>query len=172
MKNILKKYYELDEESKEILPFLYMYQELLSTKDDYENIKIDNMYDEDILMQTIIKCWYSTNLDATNIINKLLSILNCQDITISDLKDLSVNELQKLMCDETPKETRTKRSDIISEFICKGFYCIFCKSNEEYLLILTKDEKLEVIVFNQFEDIFSAVITNHILDKYLYGKPY
>lgn len=40
MKNILKKYYELDEESKEILPFLYMYQELLSTKDDYENIKI------------------------------------------------------------------------------------------------------------------------------------
>ena len=46
MKNILKKYYELDEESKEILPFLYMYQELLATKDNYENIRIDDMYDE------------------------------------------------------------------------------------------------------------------------------
>lgn len=171
MKNILKKYYELDEESKEILPFLYMYHELLATKDDYENIKIDNMYDEDILMQTIIKCWYSTNLDATNIVDKLLSILNCQDITISDLKDLSIDELQELMCDETSNETQAKESDIISEFICKGFYCIFCKSNERYLLILTKDEETEVIVFNQFEDIFSAVITNHILDKFLYGKP-
>lgn len=171
MQNILKKYYELDEESKEILPFLYMYQELLSTKDDYENIKIDNMYDEEILMQTIIKCWYYTNLDATNIVDKLLSILNCQDITISDLKDLNIDELQELVCDETLNETQAKESDIISEFICKGFYCIFCKSNEKYLLILTKDEKTEVIVFNQFEDIFSAVITNHILEKFLYGKP-
>ena len=43
MKNILKKYYELDEESKEILAFLYMYQELLSTKDNYENVKIDRL---------------------------------------------------------------------------------------------------------------------------------
>lgn len=171
MKNILKKYYELDEESKEILPFLYMYQELLSTKDDYENIKIDDLHDEDILMQTIIKCWYSTNLDATNIVDKLLSILNCQDITISDLENLSIDELQELMCDEKTTETQEKESDIISEFICKGFYCIFCKNNEKYLLILTKDEKTEVIVFNQFEDIFSAVITNHILDKFLYGKP-
>ncbi len=166
MKNILKKYYELDGESKEILPFLYMYHELLSTKDDYENIKIDNMYDEDILMQTLIKCWYSTNLDATNIVDKLLSILNCRDITITDLKDLSIDELQELMCDEE----FTEESDIISEFTYRGFYCIFCKSNEKYLLILNKNEKTEVIVFNQFEDIFSAVITNHILDKYLYGE--
>lgn len=171
MKNILKKYYELDEESKEILPFLYMYQELLATKDNYENIRIDDMYDEEVLMQTIIKCWYFTNLDATNIVDKLLSILNCQDITISDLEDLSIDELQELMCDEIPTETQEKESNIISEFICKGFYCIFCKSNEKYLLILTKDEKTEVIFFNQFEDIFSAVITNHILDKFLYGKP-
>lgn len=166
MQNILKKYYELDEESKEILPFLYMYQELLSTKDDYENIKIDNMYDEEILMQTIMKCWYSTNLDATNIVDKLLSILNCQDITISDLKDLSIDELQELMCDEES----TEESDIISEFTYRGFYCIFCKSDEKYLLILNKNEKTEVIVFNQFEDIFSAVVTNHVLDKYLYGE--
>ncbi len=40
MKNILKKYYELDEETKEGLPFLYMYQKLISAIDDFPDIKI------------------------------------------------------------------------------------------------------------------------------------
>lgn len=169
MKNILKKYYELDEESKEILPFLYMYQELLSTKDNYENVKIDNMYDEEILMQTIIKCWYSTNLDAISIVDKLLSILDCQDISINDLKDLDVDELQELMCDDED----TEESDIISEFIYKGFYCVFCKNNEQYFLILDKGDNssdTDVIVFNKLEDIFYPIINKHLLDKFLYGE--
>ena len=166
MKNILKKYYELDEESKEILAFLYMYQELLSTKDNYENVKIDSMYDEEILMQTIIKCWYSTNLDATNIVDKLLSILECQDISINDLKDLSIDELQELMCDNN----NSNKSNIISEFIYKGFYCVFCKNNEQYILIIDKGNNssdTDVIIFNKFEDVFYPIINKHLLDKYL-----
>lgn len=166
MKSILKKYYEIDKETKEILPFLYMYHELLETKDNYENIKIKDMYDEEILMQTIIKCWYATNLDTTNIVDRLLNILNCEDITMNELEDLSIEELEELMCDEEVIQA----SNIISEFTYRGFYCIFYRSGEKYLLILNKDGKSEVVAFNQFEDIFSAVITNKLLEERLYGE--
>lgn len=46
MKRILKKYNELDEESKELLPFLYIYQELLSVIDNYKNVNIKKIYDK------------------------------------------------------------------------------------------------------------------------------
>ena len=167
MKNILKKYYKLDEESKEILPFLYMYQELLSAIDDYENVKIENMYDEEILMQIITKCWYSTNLDATNIVNKLLSVLNYQDITINDLKNLNMDELQKLLYD---KESQNE-SEILAEFTYKIFDCILCRNRGQYLLILNNDETNDVLVFNEIKDIFSPVIKQHLSDKFLFRKP-
>lgn len=167
MKNILKNYYKLDEESKEMLPFFYMYQELLSAIDNYENVKIDNMYDEEILMQTIIKSWHSTDLDATNIVNKLLTILNCQDITIRDFENLSTDELQELLYDEKSQE----QSEILAEFTYKIFDCVLCKNRGQYLLALNSDETTDVLVFNEIKDIFSPVIKQHLLDKFLYGKP-
>lgn len=167
MKNLLKKYYDLDEESKEILPFLYMYHELLSSKDDYDNIKIETMSDEDIIMQTIIKCWYNTNLDAINIVDKLLSILNNQEISIKDLENIDIDELQKLMSDEQP----TEESSILAEFVCGVYYCVLLKNHEQYLLVLNNDEDSDVIAFNKLEDIFKPIINKHLLDQFLYGKP-
>lgn len=62
MKNIIKKYYQLDEETKELLPFLYMYNVLLDISQDHESVKIETLADEEILMQTAIKCWYSMDI--------------------------------------------------------------------------------------------------------------
>lgn len=167
MKNILKKYYELDDESKEILPFLYMYQELLSSKDDYDNIKIETMNDEDILMQTIIKCWYSTNLDAVNIVERLLSILNSQTITIKDLESMEIDELQEIMSDKNDSE----ESSILTEFECGVYYCVLIKKHDQYLLVLNNDDDSDVITFNNLGDVFKPFINKYLLDKFLYGKP-
>lgn len=167
MKTLLKQYYKLDEETKEMLPFLYMYQELLDLSKNYENVEINNMYDEEILMQTIIKCWYSTNLDANEIINRLLEILNCQDISIKDFEKLDTEDLIELISNE---ETTKKESKIIGEFFYKGYYCIFCKSEGRYLLILNSNEEADVLIFNTVADIFPMIINRHILNKNINGN--
>lgn len=166
MRNLLEKYYKLDDESKEMLPFLYMYEAYLSIKDDYENVKIESLADEELLMQIIIKCWYSTNLDISNIVEKIFEILNCQDITLKDLENLDVDELLELLTDESPKE----ESQILAEFTYRGFYCVFCKCDEQYLLIITKGEESDVIQFNNLENVFIPIINRHLHDKFYYGK--
>lgn len=166
MKDLLKKYYKLTDEQKENLPFLYMYHELLTRVKEFENVKIDNMYDEEILMQTIIKCWYSNTLDAGDIVEKLLTILNCQDITIKDFENLDIDELKELLVEDNP----LNNSEIIGEFEYKGYYCVFCRSNETYLLVLNEGEHSDVLIFDSIKDIFIKTINKHILDKFLYGK--
>lgn len=162
MKSILKKYYELDDESKEILPFLYMYEAYLSIKDDYENIEIESLADEELLMQIIIKCWYSTNLDPSNIIETIFEILNCRDITLKDLDELSIEELLELISTDNTNND----SKILSEFNYKSYYCVFCKNNEKYLLIITKDEDSEVIQFDKIEDVCIPAIRKYLQDKF------
>lgn len=175
MKNILKKYYELDEESKEVLPFLYMYQELLSAIDNFENITINNMYDEEILMQTIIKCWYSTDLDPINIIDRILTILNCQDITIKDFENLTLDELQELILtedsDESLDETleELKDEEILLEFLCRGYDCIFYNHKDKYYLVLLYDDDVDVLIFNNMQEILGNSIEKFLLEKKLYG---
>lgn len=67
-----------------------MYNELLASIDDYENVEITSLADEELLMNTILKCWYSMSMDPMDIVNNLLSILNCQDISIKDLETLGI----------------------------------------------------------------------------------
>lgn len=161
MKRILKKYNELDEESKELLPFLYIYQELSSVIDNYKNVNIKKIYDKEILMQTIIKCWYSMDLDTSTIIDKLLEILNCRDITIKDFEHITIDELKELMYDDKEK------SKIITEFIYKNFYCVFRKNKGKYSLVLNGNRQQEIIRFKEMKDIFEPAIKQYFIKKCL-----
>ena len=176
MKNILKKYYKLDEETKEVLPFLYMYQELISAIENFPDIKIKNMYDEEILMQTIIKCWYSTDLEVTNIVDKILSILNCQDITIKDFENIELDELLELISDEDDAEILSESEisedeESVLEFTCRGYHCIFFKEQDKYFLILVNGDDTDILIFNSIEEILGDSIEKFLLEQRLYGKP-
>ena len=171
MKNILKKYYKLDEETKEVLPFLYMYQELISAIENFPDIKIKNMYDEEILMQTIIKCWYSTDLEVTNIVDKILSILNCQDFTIKDFENIELDELLELISDEDDAEILPESEESVLEFTCRGYHCIFFKEQDKYFLILVNGDDTDILIFNSIEEILGNSIEKFLLEQRLYGKP-
>lgn len=164
MKNILTKYYNLDEETKELLPFLYMYDILLDISQDYKNVKIENLADEEILMQTAIKCWYSMDMDPLDIINNLLSILNCQDITIKDFENLEIDELKEIFAYK-------EASDIIDVFEYKGYLCVLCKSNDKFLLIIDDGKETDTLVFDSLKEPLSLIIKSHIIEKSIYeGK--
>ena len=161
MKELLQKYYKIDNKTKEILPFLYMYDELLDELREFNNIEINNIYEEQLLMEIIIKCWYSTNLDPTEIIIRLLSIINRQKLKINDLKNIEIDELKKMLEYE-------EQSDIIDEFEYNGYYCVLCKSEGKFLLIIDDGRETDVISFDSLKYPLTVMIKHHITEKCLY----
>ena len=176
MKNLLTKYYNLDDETKEMLPFLYMYNELLASIDDYEDVEITSLADEEIIMNVIMKCWYSMNMDPLDIVHNLLSILDCQDISIKDLENQDIDSLKELMgyeeiieTEETGETTETtETSEIINDFKYKGYYCVLCSCRDKFLLILNNDDKSDVLIFDSMKNALSPIIDRHLIEKSLY----
>ena len=80
MKQVIMKYYNLDEETKELLPFLNVYHEMMVQANNYENQILENLNDEEIVMNTAIFCAMNTILDISEIIKRLFDVLNGQDI--------------------------------------------------------------------------------------------
>lgn len=74
MKKIMKKYYELDEEVKDDLKLLYIYQILSSLFSEYENVKIYTFEDLDKLIHIIQKCMNVTDFSVDFIITNILEI--------------------------------------------------------------------------------------------------
>lgn len=164
MREVIKRYYELEKETKDMLFFLYMYDELLYELKSHSNIKFRSFTEKEDLMEIIFKCWYSTKLDVTDIVYELLEILSCQDITIRDLKQLDLDELLELINEE--KETE---SEIIDEFEYNGDYCVLCKNKDNFLLVIqNEDENTDALVFNSMKDALYPIIKKYTIDKYLY----
>lgn len=176
MKNLMKKYYEMDDEVKKDLELLYAYQVLLSLFGEYENIKIKTIGELERLMQIIQKCMISTNFSADCIITNILEILNYQDITINDLDDLELEDLlEVLFTDDEYEENdedyqdeeisdKEDNQEIIAEFTYKDYYCIFCQNRDKYLIILNKGEDTDVIVLNSIDEIFNGTMERKLAE--------
>lgn len=164
MKNVFKKYYKLDDETKEMLEALYMLNELECSIGDYENVEIDTLRDEEILLAIAMNCTYLTDLGPNEIIKRLLEILNCKDITINDLDELESNELIELMqnVDDEINENEDNLK-IIAEFIYRGLFCVLLKDNEKYILTYEKDDDVRVLIFNNIEELLSIIIQRDII---------
>lgn len=170
MKNLMKKYYEMDDEVKKDLELLYTYQVLLSLFGEYENIKIKTIGELEKLMQIIQKCMISTNFSVDCIITNILEILNYQDITINDLDDLELEDLLEVLftdeeyeendedCQDEETSNDKNNQEIIAEFTYKDYYCIFCQNRDKYLIILNKGKDTDVVVLNSIDEIFNGTL--------------
>ena len=112
MKEVITKYYNLDEETRELLPFLYVYNEMMVQAENYENEILENLNDEEIIMNVVIFCAMNTILDISELINRLFDVLNCQDICAIDLEDLNKEELFELL-DISENEVREYSEETI-----------------------------------------------------------
>ena len=97
MKEVIMKYYNLDEETKELLPFLNVYHEMMVQANNYESQLLENLNDEEIVMNTVIFCAMNSILDISEIMKRLFDVLNGQDIGTSDIDELSKDELFELL---------------------------------------------------------------------------
>lgn len=164
MKEIIKKYYKLDNKTKEMLEALYMLNELECSICDYENVDISTLGDEETFLEIAMTCTYLTNLGPNEIIKRLLEILNCKDITLDDLDELDSNELVELM-KNVDDEIDQNQNDakIIAEFIYKGLFCVLFKDNEKYILTYEKDDDARVLIFENIEQLLAIIIQRDIV---------
>ena len=161
MKNVLKKYYSLDKETRELLPQLYMYDAFLDVSKEYANVEIESLADEETLLQIGMKCWYSMEMDPLDIMENLLSILECPDMTIEDLEVLDIDDLKELF-------TYQKATNVIDVFGYNGYTCALLKNDDGFTLHFGNEEGHDKINLDSLRQPLSEVIKEYIVNKCLY----
>lgn len=179
MKNLLRKYFEMDDEVRDDLELLYTYHQLLSIMGDYEEIKLVTLSELEKLMQIIQKCRYTTDLSIDCIIENMLETLNCRDITIKDLDNLSIDELLEILFSEENNEDDEEiesiennfeelgsddNNEVIADFTVEDYHCIFCKNKDKYLVILINGEDTNVIVLNNIDEVFNGILIKKLME--------
>lgn len=161
MKNVLKKYYSLDKETRELLPQLYMYDAFLDISKEHENVEIESLADEETLLQIGIKCWYSMEMDPLDIMENLLSILECPDMTIEDLEVLDIDALKEIFAYQ-------EATNVIDVFEYNGYTCILLKNDDGFVVHFGNEEGYDRIDLDSLKYPISEVIKEYIVDKCLY----
>lgn len=173
MKNLVKKYYELNNEIKVDFEQLYIYHKFTTMLNNYKNIGLKDINEQERILQLISKCNSLVDFSLDTIINQLLITLSGPDITVEDLEKLDTDELIEVIFSEDTTSSETlenpESQEIIAEFIYRQYYCIFCKNKEKYILILLAEDSIETVSFNSLEDIFNDTIDKILLEKRLYG---
>ena len=171
MKNLIKKYYEINSEHKVDYEQLYIYHKFISLLNNYKTVTFKDVSEQERVYQLILKCTSFADLSVDTIINRLLETLSIADITIEDLEKLSTDELLEIIFFENTTSTEdTESQEVIAEFVYRNYYCIFCKNKNKYILILLSEDKIETLSFNSLEEIFNDTIDKILLEQRLYGK--
>ena len=167
LKPIIKKYYELDDENKDLLYPMYLFHELENQLNEAETIDIYTIADEEKILNIAIDCSYITDLDGQEIIRRLLEILKCRDIEIDDILELTSEELKELILDINDKSNCNNDAiQVIKKFIYKDSFCVFYKYENRYFLAFDEGEDVNVIIFNNIEEILGNLIDSYLaLDK-------
>ena len=167
MREFIKKYYELDDENKDLLYPMYLFHELENQLNEAETIDIYTIADEEKILNIAIDCSYITDLDGQEIIRRLLEILKCRDIEIDDILELTSEELKELILDINDKSNCNNDAiQVIKKFIYKDSFCVFYKYENRYFLAFDEGEDVNVIIFNNIEEILGNLIDSYLaLDK-------
>lgn len=160
MKDIIKKYYKLDDETREDLYALYMFHEIEALLDDYEDTDIVSIADEEKLLEAAMACSLLTTLDASEIIKRLLEVLNCQDVSIIDFEELDASEILDLITETQDENTINP----IEVFVERGNLRILTKENGKYILTYQNGDDTKVLVFNNIKELVSKIVDNDIIE--------
>lgn len=187
MKKIMKKYYELDEEVKDDLELLYIYQILSSLFSEYENVKIYTFEDLDKLIHIIQKCMNVTDFSVDFIITNILEILNLQDVTINDLYDLELEDLLEVLllkCPECGADLKKIGTEVVRQeveyvpeklklktYVREVYKCEKCgtEESEKERPTIVKTKTPRALLAHSFAS--SSLATEVIYQKYYMGVP-
>lgn len=160
MKEILEKYYGIKEDNRKKLKDLYIFHVLQEKIKEHEDLEF-NIGDEESLFYIAKDLIENSNIRASVIIDRLLDILECQDIELYELEDLDVDELTELVSNEKNDFKKCNESqEILMEFDYKNCNCVFVKDKDKFMIICQNpnDPESNVIIYNSFEQLLCSII--------------
>lgn len=165
MKELLKKYYKMNDEEKEELEDLYLLHELQMQISEHEDLDL-TLSDEEIIFEATRFCLLYSNISGSEIISRLLDLLECRDVTIEDIDNCEIDDLIELLDRNVGDFKDFKPKDeIITEFRYEGYYCVLMTNADRYIIVYDKDNKTNVAVYNNLEEIIAYVIKNRLLNE-------
>ena len=176
MNDLIIKYYGINKKTREEMDLIYAYHVLTDKlKNKYERMSIPIVELED-LMQIIQRCTELTDYSMDCIVDNILEVINCKDISITELKGLTDDELE----DEEIEEQQTKEKNVeekqetqiiqgvLTEFCFEDYYCILCAFKDKYIVILMNSNCVRGIVLNSVEEAFDGTLARKLRDLEFY----
>ena len=87
MKNLVKKYYELNNDIKVDFEELYIYHKFTTLVNNYKDIGLKDISEQEKILKLISKCNSLVDFSLDTIINQILITFSGPDITVGDLED-------------------------------------------------------------------------------------
>lgn len=163
MKKLFNEYRQIDIEKRKYIEDLYILHELEKQLD--VNKKLDlSISQEEIIFVAVKRCLQFSNIKISEIISRLLEILECRDITVYDIQDLSIKELVEILTKDKNDFKRMESFHIISNFECEELNCVLMQVGEKYFLVYKKKDAIKNIDKNSsFEEILHYVLKNKLI---------
>ena len=143
LKEIFRKYYEMNSEEKDEIEDLYILHNLKKLLKNNVELEL-NSQEEEILFKTVKDCINYTNKSCKEIILALLNILKMNVINIFRLEDLGINDLKEILKNSNKqKEITNLGLEMITAFRLGDYYCVLFKKDKGYTLIYENDDCIQ-----------------------------
>ena len=121
------------------------------------------------------------------IVDNILEVINCKDISIEELKGLADDELLEILFyvdeeqqdnefdDEKIEEQETENLEeieiqgVLTDFCFNGYYCILCGLKEKLIVVLINSNGVKSIIINSEKEVFDGTLERKLRDLNLYG---
>ena len=165
MKTVFKKYYEMSEDTKDILGELYILNELENLLPEFTNIEITSIKDEEIILKVAIECWYYSNIEGGEIIYRILKLIDNGFISIQKLEKTDIENIIDLITENENDFNQISNNNIMSEFYYKNFKCAFFRNGSRVVLTFEKNNNVDVCIFNSLEEMLCELIDIRLNSK-------
>lgn len=164
MKNLMKKYFEMDDSERENIERLYIIDtienELIDIHDELEL----SVEDEEIVIKLVEDLLAFANISLYDLVDRILNVLEAPDMEARELDIMGTTELIELLTEEENDFNAPEHEmELLDEFEHKGSNCTFSRGNGFYIIICDKDEDAHVMVYKNFDDILRDVIEYNVL---------
>ena len=156
MKNLIEKYYKMNNDEKEDLEILYIIDVIECQSSYYSELDI-SFEDIEILVEIIENLLALMDKSIYELVGEIFELLDRLNISIKQLEKLDINLLVQLLSDNKSNKDFTKK------FTFENFKCYFFKNDDLYIIVCVKSDHTHIILYESFEDIIADTIKYNLL---------
>ena len=156
----------MSDEEREDLEGLYimdLVQDTMAETSIYINCK-----SIETLVNIIKELLEYANIPIKELINRIFKIIDAPDKSVDDIEILEIDDLIELLTEKDDDfDCIYMDWDVIREFDYEDYKCSLSTNGDKYVIIYKQDDKANVLIFNNYEDMLCSLIDYSILREQL-----